>query len=184
MRSQPNRGSANALTPLQIEVQFAARRPWVPGAVTLRRWARAAHAGGLASLPARRLRMHASFEQGAAVCLRVVGGAESRRLDRDYRGKDKPTNVLSFPSSPEERVATGILGDLVICAPVVAREAREQGKTLRAHWAHMVVHGTLHLLDYDHESARDARRMEALEVEILRGLGFHDPYTEVIEQAV
>jgi probable rRNA maturation factor len=128
--------------------------------------------------------MHASIEQGAAVCLRVVGGAESRRLDRDYRGKDKPTNVLSFPSSPEERVATGILGDLVICAPVVAREAREQGKTLRAHWAHMVVHGTLHLLDYDHESARDARRMEALEVEILRGLGFHDPYTEVIEQAV
>jgi probable rRNA maturation factor len=184
MRSQPNLGSANALSPLQVEVQLAARRPWVPGAVTLRRWARAAHAGGLASLPARRLRMHASIEQGAAVCLRVVGGAESRRLDRDYRGKDKPTNVLSFPSSPEERVATGILGDLVICAPVVAREAREQGKTLRAHWAHMVVHGTLHLLDYDHESARDARRMEALEVEILRGLGFHDPYTEVIEQAV
>ncbi len=90
--------------------------------------------------------------QGAAACLRIVGSAESRRLDREYRGKDQPTNVLSFPSSPEERVATGILGDLVICAPVVAREAREQRKTLRAHWAHMVVHGTLHLLDYDHET--------------------------------
>jgi probable rRNA maturation factor len=184
MRSQPNRGSASALSPLQVEVQFATRRPWAPAAVTLRRWARAAHAGGLASLPARRRRMHESVEPGAAACLRVVGSVESRRLDRDYRGKDQPTNVLSFPSSPEERVATGMLGDLVICAPVVAREAREQGKALRAHWAHMVVHGTLHLLDYDHESARDARTMEALEVEILRGLGFHDPYAQVTEQAV
>jgi probable rRNA maturation factor len=72
----------------------------------------------------------------------------------------------------------------VICAPVVAREAREQGKKLRAHWAHMVVHGTLHLLDYDHDNVRDARAMEALEVEILHGLGFHDPYAEVTEQAV
>jgi probable rRNA maturation factor len=184
MRNQPNPRSANALSPLQVEVQLATRRPWVPGAVTLRRWARVAHAVGLASLPARKLRIHESVEQGAAACLRVVRSAESRRLDREYRGKDKPTNVLSFPSSPEERVATGILGDLVICAPVVAREAREQGKTLRAHWAHMVVHGTLHLLDYDHESARDARAMEALEVEILRGLGFHDPYARVTEQAV
>ena len=184
MRSQPTCGSANALSPLQVEVQLATRRPWVPGAVTLRRWARAAHAGGLVFLPARRLRMHESVEQGAVACVRVVGSAESRRLDREYRGKDQPTNVLSFPSSPEERVATGILGDLVICAPVVAREAREQGKMLRAHWAHMVVHGTLHLLDYDHESARDARTMEALEVEILCGLGFHDPYAEVTEQAV
>ncbi len=76
--------------------------------------------------------MHAAVGQGAAACLRIVGSAESRRLDREYRGKDQPTNVLSFPSSPEERVATGILGDLVICAPVVAREAREQRKTLRA----------------------------------------------------
>jgi probable rRNA maturation factor len=136
------------------------------------------------SLPVRKRRLHESVERGAAVCLRVVGSAESRRLDREYRGKDQPTNVLSFPSSPEERVATGILGDLVICAPVVAREAREQRKTLGAHWAHMVVHGTLHLLDYDHERVRDARTMEALEVEILRGLGFHDPYRQVAEQAV
>ena len=184
MRSQLTRGSARTPLPLQVEVQLATRRPWVPGAVTLRRWARAAHARGLVFLPARKLRMHESVEQGAAACLRVVGSAESRRLDREYRGKDKPTNVLSFPSSPEERVASGSLGDLVICAPVVAREAREQGKKLRAHWAHMVVHGTLHLLDYDHEKACDARTMEALEVEILRGLGFHDPYLPVTEQAV
>jgi probable rRNA maturation factor len=184
MGSQLTRGSARTPLPLQVEVQLATRRPWVPGAVTLRRWARAAHARGLAFLPARKLRMHESVEQGTTACLRVVGSAESRRLDREYRGKDQPTNVLSFPSSPEERVASGSLGDLVICAPVVAREARAQGKALRAHWAHMVVHGTLHLLDYDHDSARDARAMEALEVEILHGLGFHDPYLPVTRQAV
>ncbi|MCX7053273.1 MAG: rRNA maturation RNase YbeY [Proteobacteria bacterium] len=169
---------------MQVELQLATRSPWVPGTVTLRRWARAAHERGLASLPLRKRRMHKSVERGAAVCLRIVGSAESRRLDREYRGKDQPTNVLSFPSSPEERVATGVLGDLVLCAPIVAREAREQRKTLGAHWAHMVVHGTLHLLDYDHESVRDARTMEALEVEILHGLGFHDPYAQVTEQAV
>jgi probable rRNA maturation factor len=184
MRTKPARGAARAPKPLQVELQLATRRPWVPGAVTLRRWASTAHAGGLESLPARRRRMHESVGRTVALCLRVVGSAESRRLDRAYRGKDKPTNVLSFPSSPEERVATGILGDLVICAPVVAREAREQRKTLGAHWAHMVVHGTLHLLDYDHGNARDARTMEALEVEILRGLGFHDPYSQVTDQAV
>ncbi len=184
MRSKLIREPADAPAPLQVELQLATRRPWVPGAVTLRRWARAAHEGGLASLPVRRRRMHAAVAQGAALCLRIVGSAESRHLDREYRGKDKPTNVLSFPASPEERVATGILGDLVICAPVVAREAREQRKTLGAHWAHMVVHGTLHLLDYDHERVRDARTMEALEVEILRGLGFHDPYAQVIEQVL
>jgi probable rRNA maturation factor len=184
MRSQSTRGPARTPSILQVELQFATRRPWVPGPVTLRRWARAAHWGGLASLPVRTRRIHESVEQGAALCLRVVGNAESRRLDRTYRGKDHPTNVLSFPSSPEERVATGLLGDLVVCAPVVAREAREQRKTLGAHWAHMVVHGTLHLLGYDHERARDARAMEALEVEILRGLGFHDPYAQVDEQVL
>ena len=129
MRSQPTRGPADAPSLLQVEVQLATRRPWAPGTVTLRRCARAAHAGGLASLPVRRRRMHAVVGQGAAACLRIVGSTESRRLDREYRGKDRPTNVLSFPSSPEERVATGTLGDLVICAPVVAREAREQRKT-------------------------------------------------------
>jgi probable rRNA maturation factor len=183
MRSQPlTRGAPVAS--LQVELQLATRRPWVPGTVTLRRWARAAHGAGLGALPARKRRMHEAVEAGAALCLRIVGSAESRRLDREYRGKDKPTNVLSFPASAEERVATGALGDLVICAPVVAREAREQGKTLGAHWAHMVVHGTLHLLGYDHEGPRDARAMESLEVEILRGLGFHDPYLWVTERSV
>lgn len=183
MASQPTRRGAPQ-APLHVELQLATRRPWVPGTVTLRRWARAAHVAGLAALPVRKRRQRAAVATRPALCVRVVGSAESRRLDRDYRGKDKPTNVLSFPSSPEERVASGALGDLVICAPVVAREAREQRKTLGAHWAHMVVHGTLHLLDYDHERPRDARAMEALEVEILRGLGFHDPYAVATEQAV
>jgi probable rRNA maturation factor len=108
--------------------------------------------------------------------VRVVGLAASRRLDRVFRGKDKPTNVLSFPASREERAEDGALGDLVICAPVVAAEAREQGKALAAHWAHMVTHGTLHLLGYDHVSPRHARIMERLEVEILSGFGYPDPY--------
>jgi probable rRNA maturation factor len=108
--------------------------------------------------------------------LRIVAGPESHRLNLAYRGKDKPTNVLSFPASAEERRLEGALGDLVICAPVVAREAREQGKRPTAHWAHMLVHGTLHLLGFDHERPRAARAMESLEVEILRGLGFDDPY--------
>jgi probable rRNA maturation factor len=149
----------------------------VPGPVLLRRWARAAWEAGSAALPRTRRRAYA-FEQGIApsLCVRVVGNAESHRLNEGYRGKAKPTNVLSFPASPEQLRYEGALGDLVICAPVVAREAREQGKPLPAHWAHMVVHGTLHLLGYDHEEPRAAGRMERLEVAILQRLGFHDPY--------
>lgn len=163
--------------PLRVALQFATRRPWVPGEPSLRKWARAAHLAGRA-LRAQRVR-YALPAVRAAVCIRIVGAAESRRLDRDYRGKDQPTNVLSFPSSPVERAGDGALGDLVICAPVVASEAREQGKPLAAHWAHMVTHGTLHLLGYDHVGPRQARVMERLEVEILRGFGYHDPYLPV-----
>jgi probable rRNA maturation factor len=151
--------------------------------VRLRRWARAAHGAALAAMSVRQRRVQA-LVGAPALCLRLVGNAESRRLDRVYRGKDRPTNVLSFPASAEERVATGMLGDLVICAPVVAREAREQGKVLAAHWAHMVVHGTLHLLGHDHLAAREARTMEALEVAILGGFGFDDPYAQVTPQVV
>lgn len=162
---------------LRVSLQIAARRPWVPTAPALRRWSRAAHAAGLAALT-RKARCAFPSEQ-AAVCIRIAGTVESRRLDRDYRGKDKPTNVLSFPASPVERSSGGAIGDLVICAPVVAAEAREQGKALAAHWAHMVVHGTLHLLGFDHASARHARVMERLEVEILSGFGYSDPYLPV-----
>jgi probable rRNA maturation factor len=88
--------------------------------------------------------------------------------------------VLSFPASAQERALDGTLGDLAICAGVVAREAREQGKALAAHWAHMVVHGVLHLLDHDHRNDREARRMERLEVEILQSFGYQDPYLRVV----
>jgi probable rRNA maturation factor len=112
----------------------------------------------------------------AHVCVRIVAPGESQRLNRTFRGKDKPTNVLSFPASVDERRFAGSIGDIVVCAAVVAAEARAQDKTLPAHWAHMVVHGTLHLLGHDHVKRRDARRMERLEVEILRGFGYQDPY--------
>jgi probable rRNA maturation factor len=120
----------------------------------------------------------ARAKPGTRMCVRIVGPAESRGLNQRYRGKDRPTNVLSFPSSPEERTLTRALGDLVICAAVVTREAREQCKPLAAHWAHMVVHGTLHLLGYDHERPREADRMERLEVRILDGLGYPNPYEQ------
>jgi probable rRNA maturation factor len=165
---------------LHLETQFTARRPWVPTVTALRRWSTDAHEAALAHSQSARPR---GTSLSAGLCIRVVGSASSRHLNRQYRGKDKPTNVLSFPASPEERELTGAIGDIVVCAPVVAAEARAQGKTREAHWAHIVVHGVLHLHGYDHErSARAAREMEALEVEILRGFGYFDPYTPVISR--
>ena len=138
-----------------VTVQIATRRAGVPHVRSFTRWANAAFAG---ARPRRR-------PDAAELTIRVVGAAESRKLNRTWRGKDKPTNVLSFDG-----------GDLAICAPVVAREAREQGKQPAAHWAHMVVHGVLHLLGYDHENDRDAERMEARETKILAQLGMPNPY--------
>jgi len=116
----------------------------------------------------------AALPEKADVTVRYVAEAEGRRLNREFRGKDYATNVLSFPyDAPRGAVA----GDLVICAPVVAREARAQGKSAEAHHAHLVVHGMLHLRGYDHErGAAQAKRMEALEKRILAALGFPDPY--------
>jgi probable rRNA maturation factor len=162
---------------LRVETQFAARRPWVPAAAALRRWASAAHGAALARAGRGARRADAP---ATAVCIRVVGTGAGRRLNREYRGKDKPTNVLSFPASTVERALGGALGDLVICAPVVAAEARAQHKPPPAHWAHMVVHGVLHLHGFDHETPREARAMEGLEVEILRGFGYQNPYRPVI----
>ncbi|MBT2969847.1 MAG: rRNA maturation RNase YbeY [Candidatus Thiodiazotropha sp. (ex Ctena orbiculata)] len=110
--------------------------------------------------------------------IRLVDEAESRQLNRDYRGKDGPTNVLSFPFEAPPQVPLPLLGDLVICVQVVVREATEQGKEPRAHWAHMVIHGVLHLLGYDHQEGAQAQRMESEEREILRGLDFSDPYDD------
>ena len=140
---------------------------------------------------------------GRELSVRVVGPTESRRLNARYRGRDKPTNVLSFPAAglpaepskalahrgPKATVDGGAsasgapayrtawpLGDLVICPSVLRAEAREQHKSLRAHWAHLVVHGALHLAGYDHEDPADANRMERREVSVLRRLGFPNPY--------
>lgn len=115
--------------------------------------------------------------QGAELVLRIVDEAESAELNETYRGKCGPTNVLSFPfEMPPEVEDLKLLGDLVLCAAVVEREAREQGKSSTAHWAHMVVHGVLHLQGYDHQNSVEATEMEDLERKLLAGLGFSDPY--------
>ena len=114
--------------------------------------------------------------QKTSVVIRLVDSDESRRLNSDYRGVDKPTNVLSFPFEAPAEIADEFLGDMIICAPVVEQEARQQNKPLQAHWAHMVTHGMLHLQGYDHQNNQQAEEMERLEVEILATLGFPDPY--------
>jgi probable rRNA maturation factor len=106
----------------------------------------------------------------------LVDEPESRALNERYRGKDRPTNVLSFPAELPEELDIPLLGDIVICAPLVAEEASSQGKPVEAHWAHLVVHGVLHLLGHDHQLESEAREMEALEVELLASLGFPNPY--------
>ena len=108
--------------------------------------------------------------------VRIVDESESHDLNLTYRGKDRPTNVLSFPFECPDEVELPLLGDLVICHQVVEREAAEQEKPLMAHWAHMVVHGSLHLLGYDHIEDDEAEEMESLETQIMQGLGFDDPY--------
>ena len=118
------------------------------------------------------------LEQGE-VCIRVVGPEESQTLNHTYRGKDKSTNVLSFPFEVPEGVPLHLLGDLVICADVVASEAAEQNKPLFNHWAHMVVHGCLHLIGYDHIKDDEAEEMESLERQILAKLDISDPYLDV-----
>jgi probable rRNA maturation factor len=152
-----------------VIVQNASRRTAVPADAQLRRWARAALGAGA----------------HGELTVRIVTERESAELNRRYRGKKGATNVLSFPATGAEDGAAPAaggnemlpFGDLVICAGVLAREAREQGKTLAAHWAHMVVHGALHLKGYDHEKPRAAAVMEARERALLAELGFPDPYT-------
>ncbi|MEI2418112.1 rRNA maturation RNase YbeY [Orrella sp. JC864] len=152
---------------LSLSVQYAVREDRLPR-WRLRRWVQRGLAGAAqeqASPPAR-----------VRLGLRLVGQAEGRRLNREFRGRDYATNVLTFEYGADPQ---GTLhGDLVLCVPVLVREAREQGKPLLAHAAHLTVHGTLHALGYDHQRARDARRMETLETRILAGMGLPDPYRE------
>ena len=144
---------------LNLSVQYACNTDGVPSRPQFRAWARAA--------------LNADGMRGGQITLRLVEADEGQTLNRDYRGKDYATNVLSFPYE----IAPMVIGDLAICHPVVVREAAEQGKTLEAHYAHLVVHGVLHLQGYDHETGEaDAARMEDKEREILASLGFADPY--------
>jgi probable rRNA maturation factor len=110
--------------------------------------------------------------------IRLVEVSESKHLNHTYRGKDKPTNVLSFPFEAPAEIYLPLLGDLIICVDVVEKEAQQQDKSLEAHWAHMVIHGCLHLLGYDHIIDEEAEEMESLETQLLEHLGFTDPYKE------
>lgn len=116
------------------------------------------------------------FQPVSEVTIRIVDEAESHELNLTYRGKDRPTNVLSFPFEAPPEIELPLLGDLIICRQVVEKEAIEQNKTVEEHWAHMVIHGCLHLLGYDHIEDDEAEEMESLETEILQKLGYEDPY--------
>ena len=150
---------------LELDLQIALDLPRLPAETDFRRWAEAALAG-------------AEHRQDAELTLRIVNEAESAALNETYRHKQGPTNVLSFPFEAPPEVDSTLLGDIVICAPVVLREAIVQGKSPEAHWAHLVAHGVLHLLGYDHDEAQ-AEAMESLEICILAGLGFPDPYGDL-----
>ena len=152
-----------AMPHLELGVSYAAPRRGVPAATSFRRWVEAALAA-------------ARHRKPVELSIRIVGAREGRALNRRYRGRDYATNVLSFPVDLPRGIASDLLGDLAICAPVVAREAREQGRSPRDHYAHLTVHGVLHLLGYDHQHDMEAQRMEALETRILAGLGIGDPY--------
>jgi probable rRNA maturation factor len=156
---------------LELDVTFAARRPWAPRRAEFERWAAATLADRTL-----RARVPSGAARSAAISIRVVGAARSRTLNARYRNKDRPTNVLSFGGAGRMPDGSTDLGELVLCAPVVAREASSQGKSEAAHWAHLTVHGVLHLLGFDHEGPREARKMEAMEIQILDRLGFSNPY--------
>ncbi len=146
---------------MALEVQYATSEGDLPSEQDLQAWATAAVDGRSAR---------------TALLIRLVDEAESAALNRQYRGKSGATNILSFPFRPPPPAESDLLGDLVICAPVVSAQAATQGKTARAHWAHMVVHGILHLFGYDHQQPAEAVEMEGMEIEILARLGFSDPY--------
>ncbi|MGD9386671.1 MAG: rRNA maturation RNase YbeY [Gammaproteobacteria bacterium] len=148
---------------VRIDVQVAGPRSGLPGVAKLRHWARSALAGRRAE---------------AELSIRIVDAAESQALNRRFRGKDTPTNVLAFPAELPPELGLPLLGDVVICREVVAAEAEAQGKPADAHWAHMVIHGTLHLLGFDHQEPAEAADMEAVETELLAELGWPDPYQE------
>jgi len=146
-----------------IDIQAVCPNAWLPEPGQLQQWVDAALDG---------------YGKDTEITVRIVDEAESAELNSDYRHKSGPTNILSFPFEPPdlEAIQSDFLGDLVVCAPVLAREAQEQQKALSDHWAHIIVHGLLHLLGYDHIEDADAAEMETLEITILSKLNIRNPY--------
>ncbi|PHS65979.1 MAG: rRNA maturation RNase YbeY [Thalassobium sp.] len=155
----------NLLLDVQIADELEGFSAFLPSEEQLHHWASAALSG------------RTDFAE-PELTIRLVAEDESQELNSEYRGKDKPTNVLSFPFEAPPQVPIELLGDLIVCAQVVQQEGIEQNKPAEAHWAHMVVHGCLHLLGYDHIKDDEADVMEDLERQIMAGLGFSDPYPD------
>jgi len=146
----------------RIEIQRVIDSGLIPKNKKIREWARAALA---------------EQDTETELTIRIVDENEGRELNQRWRKSGGATNVLSFPFEIEGNLAPGLLGDIILCAPVIDHEARQQKKSVEAHWAHMIIHGILHLLGYDHTKTRDARTMEKKETSILEALGYPDPYT-------
>ena len=146
---------------IKVDIQRATNTPDIPENRQLRKWARTALS---------------DYDKDAELTIRIVDEKEGTELNRKWRKAKGPANVLSFSYEDNNRIAGGLLGDIIICAPVIRREALEQKKSLASHWAHMVIHGALHLLGYDHIKTKDAREMERLEIRLLESLGYTDPY--------
>ena len=167
VRARKSAGAAQATGKISLWLKNETGRRGVPLLRSFERWI-----GAIPELCERR--------NWTEINILIVNAVAGRRFNREFRGRDYATNVLSFPYEPAPGEHTGLLGDIVICAPVVAREAHAQHKAPRDHFAHMTVHGVLHLLGYDHENERDAQRMEALERQILTALGIADPYASTV----
>ena len=147
---------------LIVDIQMASASEEAPDPQSIERWVGAAIG---------------NQRESTELSIRIVDADEGQILNEQFRGSTGATNVLSFPFENESPEPLPLIGDIVICAPVVLKEASEQNKTLNAHWAHMIIHGVLHLLGYDHQNENDANLMESLETEIMQGLGFPPPYS-------
>jgi probable rRNA maturation factor len=147
---------------LIVDIQMASASEEAPDPQSIERWIGAAIG---------------DQRESTELSIRIVDAEEGQALNEQFRGSTGATNVLSFPFENESPKPLPLIGDIVICAPVVAKEAREQNKALNAHWAHMIIHGVLHLLGYDHQNENEANLMESLETEIMQGLGFPPPYS-------
>lgn len=146
---------------IRVDIQRATDEPGIPDNRLFRKWAKKALS---------------VYNRDAELTIRIVDEKEGAELNRKWRRKKGPTNVLSFPYKDDNGIADGLLGDIIICAPVIRREALAQRKSPESHWAHMVIHGTLHLLGYDHIKPEDAGKMENLETRLVESLGYPDPY--------